>query len=57
MKRIISTDLVEIKVDKEVQVYFHVKSVTEAAGWYNGIVTKIEGTMAKVFYKVGGTSS
>ena len=43
-----STDLSRIKVNKWVQVYFHTKSVTEAAGWYNGIVTKIEGTMAKV---------
>ena len=52
-----STDLSKIKVDKEVQVYFHAKSVGEATGWYNGIVTKIEGTMAKVFYNEDGTFS
>ena len=45
------TDLSKIKVDKEVQVYFHAKSVAEAAGWYSGVVTKLEGTTAKVFYK------
>ena len=56
-RELTSTDLSKIKVDKEVQVYFHTKSVGDAAGWYNGIVTKIEGQMAKVFYKEDGTFS
>ena len=56
-REITSTDMSKIKVDKEVQVYFHTKSVGDAAGWYNGIVTKIEGQMAKVFYKEDGTFS
>ena len=29
----------------------------DAAGWYNGIMTKIEDQMAKVFYKEDGTFS
>ena len=45
------------KSDNEVQVYFHTKkSVGDATG-YNGAVTKIEGQMAKVFYKEDGTFS
>ena len=56
-RELTSTDLRKIKVDKEVHVYFHAKSVDEATGWYNGIVTKIGGAMAKVFYKEDGTFS
>lgn len=52
-----SADLRKHLVDKEVQVYFYAKSGAEATGWYNGIVTKIEGTMIKVFYEEVGTFS
>ena len=38
-------------------MYFHTKSVGDAASWYNGIATKIEGQMAKVFYKEDDTLS
>ena len=51
------TGMSAIKVYKDVQVCFRIKSVGDAAGWYNGVVTKNEGQMAQVFPKEDGTFS
>ena len=56
-RKMTSTDLSKIEVDMEVQVFFHTKSVGDAAGWYNGFVTEKTGQMAKEFYKKDGTYS
>ena len=56
-KKITSTDLSKIKVGMEVQVFFHTKSVGDAASWYNGFMTEMTGHIAKVFYKEDGTYS